>query len=481
MTASIPNPEVNVLRALCRRPQLIVSLPPDILHDLVPNGKTSLIVQQMFTLHRHGVPVALQSIAETGIATFDELRSLDIECTSRILDDFEANISLVRLYGKKRRTVATLQDLHAQAVRASAFEIDEVLQRISEEIGKINQIGTEIGTVYLEDIAKEYDERDVKETSWRIPTGYDWIDRITNGGPSKNDLWVIYGQFKNGKTQLLRGIINNMADWLAVNRKGEKVVHIAHDGGNKYKHMQYYQAMRIQKYLIEHELPYLGYGKDRNGIMQPNRPLISPYSVEAVRRGWKVDVIIPPETIEVIHQEVEALKASQQRNLLIYDAKTIKHDLDRMIAIFEREYNNGARVFAVDHAGEIGNPSAEEIYKRTAVGAQVLANFAREHDCIVMVLSQINQMGISASSDDKNPRLAGGNEYIVKADAAWRVNLTGEMPNKRIKVTATFGRFSESGNEVSTLLVPHLSSGLIAQDEDALGEDDEDYEDPNNT
>lgn len=473
-------PEIEALKALCRKPSLVVSLAPDIVHDLASNGRPLAIIGMMLTLHRQRIPVTIPTLVETGIATAEELRQYDLDCTLQVLDAFEANIGLTRKVGRKRRLEKILNENFQMVVRSSALDVDEVMARVSQSIQEINQVGSEVGTIILEDIISEHLSQSGTKTSWKIPTGFTFIDNLTDGGPSQNDMMVVYGQFKNGKTQLTRGIVNNMARYLFEIGDGEKVCHVAHDGGNKFKHAMYYLAMNIQRILLENDLPIEGQGFDRDNKFGFNRPLISPYTIEQVYLGLNTKVDIPQEVREVIQAEIARMKESRQRNLNIYDAKVIKHDIDRMISIFEREYNIGCRVFAVDHAGELGDPKSK-IWERSMLNAQILANFAREHDVILIVLSQIAQSGINQSSDDNNPHLQGGNELIIKADSAWNVKLVGEAPDKRIKLTATFGRFSESGKEVYTHLVPYLASGLICEDgqgtyDSTDGEDTERYQ-----
>lgn len=471
-TSDLPPPELNILRALCRQPQLRVNLSRDIIHDMTPGGLAENVIRLMLVdFPKRNIPVSLQSLSETGIE-YGDLSTLARECTATHLGDFPANVVLVQKYGAKRRFEKWLEETYNQSIKTQAVKIDSLIQDVSATFNKINTIGVEEGSLYLEDIVDEYLSQDVEKTSWQIPTGITWIDRLLKGGPSKNDLGIIYGKFKDGKTQLMRGIIDNVSYYLHTEDQGHKVIHIAHDGGNKYKHAMYYLAMRIQRELMEQNLPIFGHGQNRDG-KYGKVPLISPYTVELVHRNRYKDheltdlltFKMPDDVLAMIYDHIERMKSAQQRNLKIYDAKVIRHDLDRMIAIFEREYAEGARFFAIDHAGELGDPSGTEIWKRTNVAAQVVTNFAREHDCIIMVLSQISQSGIN-DQESSNPHLAGGNEWVIKADWAFRTNLVGAAPNKRMKITATIGRFVESGNDVSTELVPFLASGLIAEDEE---------------
>ena len=488
MSDEIVSPELSLLRALCRKPQLVVNIPSDILNDLTPNSKPSLIIQEMFRLHKGSKPVTLQAVAESGIETLDNLRKYSSDCPVRLLrdDEFRGVIALTRMYGLKRRLEKFFQQGYNQVVMATPLKIQETFAYLKEEISLLDTLGMNEGTSVLEDIVMEYyDPTRVTTPGWRIKTGITWIDRLT-GGIGKNKMWVLYGQFKNGKTQLLRAIVDNISFNLYRKGEGHKVVHIAHDGGDKYVHSNYYLAMRIQKFLMEHvqhdgtPFPIWGKGQDRDGVYSDRLPLITPYNVEAVRRTrnmsrdelekteWRTTVRIPPEVQQVIHDKLDEMETSQVRNLIIYDATTIHHDIDRMLSIFEREFNNGARVFVIDHAGEIGDPRSK-LWERTAINAQILANFVREHDCCMIVLSQINRTGIN-DKESGGANLAGGDDLIVKADMAFKTELTGPSGNKRIQLSAPFARFSEGGRDVMTELIPFLASGLITEDAEEEGD-----------
>lgn len=471
------NAEVNLVRVICRKPETIVSLPLDVLDDLDPKGEARTLLGAMFDLHHRGVPVTQAAVVESGAISAEQFQARAIECTAAMMrpKEFEATLALVRKHGMKRKILVTLSSMHAMAATADVFDIEDVLGRITEEIGKIGKTIAAAGTSLLADILAEYFDKSEDEVAWRLPSGYEWIDNLTRG-IGQNEFWVISGQFKVGKTQIMRMIVAAVAAHLGLTNQNRHTVHVAHDGGNKYKHAIYYLAMQIQMDLLRLGLPIVGYGKMTDGKFG-SVPLISPYNIEAVVRSKgfntdeflknrKVRVAIPPEVIDLVHHHISEFRSKRgvYGKTRIYDAASIKHDIHRMIAIFERESNEGAILFAIDHAGELGDPGRDEVYKRTSVAAQVLANYAREHDCCIIALSQVTQTGIANKGDSDNPNLAGGNELAVKADQLFRVVADKVNGRNMIKITASHSRFTEGGKATFTHLSPYFSAGVVVED-----------------
>lgn len=476
--------EVNLVRVLCRKPETVVSLPADLLDDLDPKGDARALFGTMVDLHQRKIPVNMISVVETGIITSDQWQARSIECSAAMVrqKEIDGTIAIIRKHGTKRKVISSLQSLHQMAVTSDVFEIEEVLARILEEIARIGKSASNIGTSLLSDILGEYFDKPEDEVSWRLPTGYEWIDRLTRG-IGQNEMWVISGQFKVGKTQIMRMIVASIANHLFQTEQNRHVVHVAHDGGNKFKHAMYYLAMQIQMTLMAEGLPLVGAGKLQNGKFG-SVPLISPYNVEAIIRSKtsgidskKIKVAIPKEVQDVIHQHVSMFRqrVGVYGKLHVFDAGTIRHDINRMVSIFERESNDGAILFAIDHAGELGDPGREEIYKRTSVSAQVLANYAREHDCAILALSQITQSGIANKANTDNPNLSGGNELAVKADQLLRVVADRVDGRNMIKMIASHSRNNEGGKNVFTHLSPYFSAGVVVEegfDEGEIGHDE---------
>ena len=469
--------EVNLIRVLCRKPETIVSLPQDILDDLDPKGEARSLLGAMFDLHQRGVPVTQSAVVETGVMTAEQFQARAIECSASMLrkTEFEGTLELVRKHGMKRKILSTLSSMHAMAATSDVFDIEDVLARMIEELARIGKTISQAGTSLLADILAEYFDKDESEVAWRLPTGYEWVDYLTRG-IGQNELWVISGQFKVGKTQIMRMIVAAVAWHLHATETNRHVVHIAHDGGNKYKHGIYYLAMQIQMTLLREGLPIVGYGKMQNGKFG-SVPLISPYNIEAIirSRGFntdeflknrKVRVAIPAEVINVVKMHVDEFRGRRgvYGRIRLYDAGAIKHDINRMVSIFERESNEGAILFSIDHAGELGDPSRDEVYKRTSIAAQVLSNYAKEHDCCVLALSQVTQTGIANKGDSDNPNLAGGNELAIKADQLFRIVAEKVDGQNKIKMTASHSRFTEGGKSIFTHLSPYFSAGVVIEE-----------------
>ena len=133
------DPELNFVRCLCRHPEFITSLPPDIVHDLSPKGIALPIVRKMVEIHKSRRPVTLEMVDrllaeeqnKTGREqpTLEDMQRMYIECTAQMLRSYTGTVAIVRMVGKKRRTEATLKSLYDYVVRSASTDIDDVVRR----------------------------------------------------------------------------------------------------------------------------------------------------------------------------------------------------------------------------------------------------------------------------------------------------------------------------------------------------------------
>lgn len=449
--------EQAVQYMFCREPKAVLYFAAPAADIL--NPETRLIVGAAQDLHDRGKEPTIELIsAATGIA-ISELERWGRMVTARMREDWLQYAELIRLAALKRESLPWFDLKRDQLLRTPLLDVPAFLSTARAEFAAMASKPREKEASDIGDIIDEMENSDVVFAD-PIATGIDIMDQVLMGGVRPNEVHVIGGAMKGGKSTVLRN--------MALNMDGVHKIHIAADGGNKFKHTCYYTGMVAKRYCLEAGYATRVHGFDGDAL-HPNNIAIWYTNRNPRREKRELLTPIAPQVEETILAAREELKRMRERGqLALYDSKMLGFSIDNLLAFIEAEYyRHDAQVVFIDHAGKFGDKRKYKIFERFEMTAQLLVELFNRLPMVGIILSQRNAEGVkkhnagTANEDedtDYSANLQGGKTWEEEAHSVWIVR----RPKGKRLLQLKPKLVRENENDVTTASIPYdPPTGLI--------------------
>ena len=455
----------RLLRVLCRQPAIIMSFPSDQIEDF-EHPRVRALFHGANRLRADGVPVTLETLAELNVFSLGELEQYHAECPYRALHEWTRLLPLLGSSGTKRRMRQELTRMLELLDSAPLTAVPDLYDEHQSVMRTLQRAGIDLGPTNVGDILDAYLEKvsTRQEDAFRkIPTGIRMVDDLTRGGMWQNWLVGLFGKYKNGKTFMLRRILLHMA------RNGYRVMHIAHDGGNREVHMFYYWAMIAQELIWQQpDLEWTMMEQEAGGYTA--RSIITfdrmVAFAGAIARNRPVPFECDKRIIDCVmeaRKQLDSLAAGKGNgHLRIIDAPVIRKSPERVVRVLGDELvHHGLDVWALDHVGEMGERQ-EAVHVRLEQITDAARDFCNQNPIVGICLSQLNLRGGEEKSVD---RARGGDYLLEKCDLAMMSSKQNEdRDDSPIELFIERSRWSRGGKNVKSTFRAELDSGMLIEE-----------------
>jgi hypothetical protein len=460
---SISTVEDAVLSIFCREPEAVHLFDAPASDILNPTARQVVgAAQEIKRGQKQQAPIILEEIAAmTGLA-LAVLEQYGRRVTRRMQEDWRRYAKLIRLAAQKRAELDWLVAKQDELVRtpllklpawnaATRLQFVEMTPNLSP--GKPTEAGALLRSMMRKD-------------SWQapVPTGVPFVDNLTMGGLRPHQVHVIGGAFGSGKTTLMRNITYNMAF------SGQRVVHLAYDGGVAQEHMASYVAMRAMYYCLGEGVTTKVYGYTGDALHPDNVAIwIANQDPDSTEPNIAEIVPITPQVHEMLLRSAEDYFSLADRGYLaVVDTETLGPQTEEVLTYIEREHHDhGAVLFAIDHVGKLGDKRKQSFFDRFDVNAQLLVDLVGSLPIVGLFLAQRTAAGVAKhnldtededADQDYSAHLEGGRVWQQEAHTVWVVRRPQGKPYLKVKPK----KLRKEENAVSTTTIPlHLPSGLI--------------------
>lgn len=454
---------LEVLYCICYEPGAIDKfLRMGVTHPQIRHPTAGPIYEAAARLRNAKPPIVADraTISGTGVATLDELDNWAFFCTADMLDRITGTATVIQNAAMLAALEDTALDLLQAARTGKIFDAERIALKFEQQLARLrSHVRPEITSgVGIGDIYKRV-KNNPKASVPPFLTGIPWMDNITNGGIRAKTVHSIGGPMKQGKTTLARMIAMSQA------LLGYRVVHIAHDGGDDEEHFYTYAAMMAQKQAMAMNA--------QTTVKLPNgrvEHIITPEVMEYYITGQlnKIAFQIPPATRQAIDDAARvwdtwsASDTSTPGYIHIYDAPKIRGNVDWLISILEREYEeNGAQMVIIDHLLKLADPT--DFSKSVPATIYKLTEFINTHFMGAIILSQVTDETMKNRDSDK-AQYRAGLKFAVDLEAeshfVWSTEIKEDQPNE-LGVWLQLSRKAAQGVSTKKIFQRHPPSGFL--------------------
>lgn len=419
--------EERLMYCICRNPSLVTYLSPEFARAIANDTVRKVIGMALHLHYERSIEPTVGALASAGAAPIDDLQYWSDMATSSIQQDFTRDVQVVQRAAQLRKAIELTGQVHQWLLKnGKPTNIEDAVQRLEQRLAEL-RLPTSASNVALGTIIEEALEATTESPP--IPTGYQWIDSLMNGGLRAGQIAAIIGPPKSGKTMIMRNMLWNMA------QAGYHVVHIAHDGGQADYHAMSYWAIATRKIVVEDK------GSSLLNLPDGKRlDIVSPDWISQAYRYRKIvtqdhgELAIPDSIWEYLDAGLQVMRQYTRKGgapgrVHIYDARKITGNLLRLLDFLRGELVGGMHLFAVDHLGLFGSRDGMSMTEKVQATVPALATFVQNHGVRSI---WINQVGVaSASSSVAESKTSGGFGGIITeahADYVFRA----ERENKEI-------------------------------------------------
>jgi len=361
--------EESLIAAVVIDPALIVEHDLDLLPPEAFHAKRAALWRAILSLYEREDAIDLATVTEW-LRTHKQLEEAgDVSYIVGVVSDFQGSGLSAATYADQvieawtRRRIASIGLTYAQRINRTDDAVDDVLGDMEKALYDIQRNERGTGLARASEYAEEY-----ADGTARMSTGFDEIDRVTNGGLPIGDLTVLAGRTSMGKSALAHAIAFKVG-----------AVH----------------------------------------VVSPDQPLPEIIANEACRRTR-----IPLDALQAraVHDEAERDRWIKAKNAVAKDMRTTTFDdgsytLSRLVGDVRRAALQGKRLVIVDHLQSIRPDKRYGSRREFMIDLTgILKDLARDFGISVLALSQL-----SRAIDDrpnKRPMLADLSESkTIEEDA----------------------------------------------------------------
>ena len=342
-----------------------------------------------------------------------------------------------------RKVVYHAEELRRLGTLAELRKIGRELQGVTdpqEVVGQIEYVGNRLGGLLAVTGNRRGDAKSVSESAWSavdlfkgraIPTGLDWLDKITGGFWPGMNVWVV-APYKMGKTTLMRNFLLNALE-------NGKPADVYCAEGSREMFALDCQAMIATRLMCEW------------GERDLDKLRLSGLFI--LRRWQRGDAAYTKAEYEALGQARETWESYPVR---VWDTKDGIRNLATMRhRVRKSALEHGSLLHLADYSQLFGD--GKTLYERQSSTALAIQEMAGSFDVVMVMLAQKNEESIKYGAGSYTAGVKGGGDASAAADLMLVPMIDQEM-KARMGVKIKYSRHTGLGRGEH---IVNRTSGLI--------------------